>query len=55
MIGEALSLTAPNRRNRPFHVRDFPRVVAEIELSQVPMQMLLFAMLVDAAHPTFED
>jgi len=32
-----------------------PMIVAEIIFRQIPMQMLLAAMLIDAFHPAFED
>lgn len=55
MIGQPLALCAPYSGDRPFHVSDLARVVAEIELRQVAVQMLLFTVLINAFHSPFED
>jgi hypothetical protein len=57
-VQEALALHASDRRKSAINITDAERdsvVVAEIIFGQVPVQMLLSAVLLDAAHPAFED
>ena len=58
MTGEALALTASYCCNGAVSViepKRGPVVVAKIELCQIAMQMLLCAVLIDAAHAAFEN
>jgi hypothetical protein len=55
MIGEALTLTITHRKDGALHVIYFASVVTETELREITVQMLLFAMLVHAAHTALED
>lgn len=57
-IGEALAGDTTNQRVRAIGIAEAERnavIVAEVELGKVAMQMLLTALLVDAAHAALED
>ncbi len=57
-IGEALTDSALGDSAGALDVADperNPVAVAEIELGKVAVQVMLAAVLVDAAHPAFED
>ena len=58
MVGEALTLRASNRRNSAIFVvpaKGDPVIVAEIKFRQIPMQMLLFTVLIHASHSALKD
>src|ERR1700730_8687476 len=55
MIGEAFTLTTTHGKNSALHICQFAGVVAEIEFCQITMQMFFGAMLVNAAHSSFEN
>lgn len=58
MIGEALALTALDRRNGAIRVIVPKRgtvVIAEVKFRQIAMQMLLGTVLVYAAHSALKD
>ena len=58
MIGEALALTTSYCRNGAVFVIVPKRgtvIIAEVKFREITVQMLLATMLVDAAHPAFED
>ncbi len=54
-VEKPLALDATERGFGPFGVRDFSVVVPEIELSEIPFQVLFATMLVHPFHPTLED
>jgi len=57
-VHEALAFHASDRCERAVDVTDTERdtmIVPEIVFGQIAMQVLLFAMLIDAAHPALED
>lgn len=57
-VGEPLALRATDRGKGAVGIVEaelFAGVVTEIVFGQVPVQVLLFAVLVDAFHSTFED
>ena len=58
MIGEALTLTAPDCRKRPVFIIETKRsagVVAKIKFREIAMQVLLGAMLIDTTHTALKD
>lgn len=55
VIGEALALATAHRFHRALHIADLASVVAEIELGKITVQVLLPAVLINAAHAAFED
>ena len=58
MIGQALARDALDRNFRAVGIavaEPDAVIVAEIIFRQVAMQMLLFAVLIDALHAAFED
>ena len=57
MIGEALALTTPDRRNRAVFVIVTKRnavVMAEIKLRQITVKMFFCTMLISPAHTALE-
>lgn len=57
-VHQALALRAFDRSNGAFNIAAAERnpvIVAEVELRQIPMQVLLAAVLIDAIHAAFED
>lgn len=58
MIGEALAFCRPDGSDATLLIGPAQRltvVVAEIEFSNVSVQVLFAAMLINAAHSTLED
>src|SRR5207248_1424242 len=58
LIGQPLSLSPFDGAHRAHHVvnaKGDAVAVPKIELTQVAVQVAIAAMLVDAAHPAFED
>jgi hypothetical protein len=57
-IGEPLSDDTPERAIGPLYVINYernPLVVAEVELAQIPLQMLLADVMIDAIDAAFQD
>ena len=57
MISEPLADRTPQREIGACHIiyaEPHPIGIAEVEFREVPVQMLLCAMLIDAFHATFE-